>query len=318
MKVALIMGANDFELQESKAQTYIWKQLLLKQNPLLNISIYPDETSNLEQIDILLVNKYPYGILKQFTKIKAILVLAAGVDYVLNDPELPNVPITRLEDNDMAKQVAQYAVTYTLNIIKRVNHWKSQQNQQIWAKNAPYNYADKVVGIMGLGFMGTKIASMLDSLQIKTIGWSRTSKNLEAIRCYSGQSELNEFLSKTDILICILPLTVATSGILNLELFKQLKPGSDIINIGRGAHLVEQDLLTALENNHLSSAVLDVFNNEPLPKNHPFWLHPKITITPHIASVSNPETSIVQVLQNIKRISTNQPLINQIELAVGY
>lgn len=318
MKVALIIGSNDTERKELTWLSQEWKQVVLAHDPSIEVCVYPHEIADPNQISALLVSKYPRGILKLFPNAKAIINLAAGVDYLMHDKELPNLPIVRLVDDDMAKDLAQYTATYVLSIIKRVDHWQSNQQQQLWAKTPPFNYPDKVIGIMGLGFMGNRTATMLRNLDLNVIGWSRSPKPDSNISCYSGDKQLSEFLSKTDILVCMLPLTPATTNILNYQLFTQLKPGAYIINLGRGKHLVDNDLITALDNGTLDGAILDVFRQEPLDEQHPFWTHPKITLTPHIASMGNPRTAAPQVVENIQRLQSGQDLINKVDMSLGY
>jgi glyoxylate/hydroxypyruvate reductase A len=171
---------------------------------------------------------------------------------------------------------------------------------------------------MGLGYLGKKTAKTLHALGLKVNGWSTSAKNIENINCYVGKTEFAAFLQQTDILICMLPLTPATHNILNHHTFSALRKNAYLIHVGRGHHLVEQDLLTALKQGQLCGAVLDVFASEPLPTNHPFWQHPQIRITPHIASVTNPTTAAIQVVENIHRVLGGGEPNNKVDLVKGY
>lgn len=314
MQILFIAGQNDEERLRYKDFVSRWLAAFHNYSPELKIAVYPDDDFDPDDIEIVLIWKHPYGLLNKFKNLKAIQVMAAGVDHALGDKELPNVPIARIVDPDMAKDLAQYAAAYVLKIIKRVDHWQKMQEQHQWAKHPPFNFSQLTIGVMGLGAMGQAAATMLANLDLQVIGWSRSSKRIKNVECYAGNNELGLFLSRTDILICMLPLTEATQNILNLQLFKQLKPKAYIMNLGRGGHLIEEDLLFALENGILSGAILDVFQIEPLPADHPFWQHPLIIVTPHIASMSNPETAINQVVDNIYNVIYNQPLTNMIDI----
>lgn len=314
MQILFIAGQNDEERLRYKDFVSRWLAAFHNYSPELKIAVYPDGDFDPDDIEIVLIWKHPYGLLNKFKNLKAIQVMAAGVDHALGDKELPNVPIARIVDPDMAKDLAQYAAAYVLKIIKRVDHWQKMQQQHQWAKQPPFNFSQLTIGVMGLGAMGRAAATMLANLDLQVIGWSRSSRSIENVECYAENNELGLFLSRTDILICMLPLTEATRNILNLQLFKQLKPKAYIMNLGRGGHLIEEDLLFALENGILSGAILDVFRVEPLPADHPFWSHPLITVTPHIASMSNPDTAINQVVDNIYNVIYNQPLTNMIDI----
>lgn len=319
MQILFIAGQNDEERLRYKDFVSRWLVAFHNYSPELKIAVYPDDDFDPDNIEIVLIWKHPYGLLNKFKNLKAIQVMAAGVDHALGDKELPNVPIARIVDPDMAKDLAQYAAAYALKIIKRVDHWQKMQEQHQWAKQPPFNFSQLTIGVMGLGAMGQAAATMLANLDLQVIGWSRSSKRIKNVECYAGNNELGLFLSRTDILICMLPLTEATRNILNLQLFKQLKPKAYIMNLGRGGHLIEEDLLFALENGILSGAILDVFRVEPLPADHPFWSHPLITVTPHIASMSNPDTAIAQVVTNIRNVMTKQQaLINVVDRRLGY
>ena len=174
------------------------------------------------------------------------------------------------------------------------------------------------IGIMGMGQLGADAARKLVQLDFKVAGWSRTPKSIDGVESYAGNEALDDFLSRSDVLICLLPLTAVTRGILNRGLFQKLPAGAYLINVARGAHLIEEDLVTALDAGHLSGACLDVFQTEPLPPDHPFWSHPNIMITPHISSITDPLAVMPQILDNYRSMKTGKPLKHVIDVDRGY
>lgn len=317
MSLAIIVGRNAEDQKNFPWFIQSFRQSFLKLQPDLSIEVYPDIT-NYEKVDFVTVWRHPAGIWNLFPHLKCVAALSAGVDHIILDADLPeNIPIVRVMDPAMATDITQYVVAIVLSIIKKLDCWQSAQREKQWNKQPPFNLAHKTIGILGLGFLGSQAASALDYLGLKVIGWSNSLKNLN-IKNFVGQEQLLSFLAQTDILICMLPLTTATRNILNKQLFSHLPQGAYLINVGRGEHLVEKDLLEALNSGHLSGACLDVFVEEPLPNKHPFWDHPQIKVTPHIASVTNPETAAQQIYDNYCRMLVNQPLLNRVDRLKGY
>ena len=319
MAIAILVGRDSTEQQAFLPWFSMeWKRLLLDLDPSLDIRIYP-EVGETDDVKCALVWQPPLGELKRFKNLKAILSLAAGVDHIMADKNLPQgVPIARVIDPHMGNEIVQYVVVTVLNYLRRMQNWAIKQQEKVWAKVPPFNYCDKTIGIMGLGFLGKQAALALHRLGLQVIGWSNSPKQIPDIKDYVGKAQFHEFLSKADVLICMLPLTKETENILNKETFAHLPKGAYLINLGRGQHLVEQDLIDALNGGHLSGATLDVFRQEPLPEIHPFWSHPKVHITPHIASVTNPASAIPQIYANISRVIADKTLLNCIDLQKGY
>jgi glyoxylate/hydroxypyruvate reductase A len=193
-----------------------------------------------------------------------------------------------------------------------------RQREKVWSKQPPFNFADKTIGVMGVGYLGGKAVDVLHQMGLNVIGWSNSEKVIPGIKHYAGEKEFDAFLSQTGVLICMLPLTSATRNILNRETFSRLPDGAFLINVGRGDHIVEQDLLDALSSGKLSGAALDVFQQKPLPVGHAFWGHPSIRVTPHIASVTNPKTAAPQVLENYLNMRAGRELMNRVDLVKGY
>lgn len=318
MAIVICVGRNENDKNQYTWFINDWKQALLALDPKLDIRVYPD-VGDQKDIDLVLVWNHPFGIFTQFTHLKAIASLAAGVDHLLQDPDLPrHVPIVRVVDNYMANDIVQYVAACVLNYVRRMDHWKAKQQACLWAKEPPFTLAEKMIGIMGLGFLGGKVAYILQEMGLRVSGWSRTEKNIKGLSHFVGQSKFIDFLSQTDILISMLPLTKETKNILNKEVFAYLPWGAYLINVGRGDQLVEEDLLSALDSGQLSGASLDVFRHEPLPQAHPFWLHPKIRVTPHIASVTNAVTAAPQVLENYRRVLMDEPSLHLVDVVKGY
>lgn len=318
MAIAILVGRNEEETKAYEWFIHDWKKALLALDPNLDIRIWP-EVHYPAEIDYLLVWNHPIGVLNQFPQAKAIASLAAGVDHVLRDTHLnPSIPLVRVVDPFMANDIVQYVTAYVLQYIKRIPHWALKQKQKQWSKEPPFSFADKTIGIMGLGHLGSKAANILQQLGLNVVGWSNSPKILSGVKHFTGQAHFKDFLSQTHILICMLPLTNETRHILNKKTFSHLPLGSYLINVGRGDHLLEEDLLHALSSGQLEGACLDVFHQEPLPLAHPFWSHPQIQITPHIASVTNAVTAAPQILENYQRLLSGKTLLNSVDWVKGY
>lgn len=319
MAIAILAGREQAEQDQFKWFSTSWRDNLLAFNPDLDIRLWPD-IGNPAEIDFVMAWKPPLGTLNLFTHAKAIQSLAAGVDHILVDSAIPtDIPVLRITDPYMANDIVQYVCAYVLQHVKMVEHWADKQKQKKWGNDGPpFNLSYKTIGIMGMGYLGKKAAHVLHALGLNVSGWSQSHKNFSGITHFTGDSEMKDFLSQTDILICMLPLTENTKNILNHKTFSQLRQGAYLINLGRGAHLVEEDLVAALDTGQLSGACLDVFRQEPLPVDHPFWVHTKINVTPHIASVTNANTAAPQVYENYLRAMSNRELLNVVDLKKGY
>lgn len=318
MAILILVGRNPEENQAYQWFSLAWKKALLDLDPALEIRIWP-EAGDQADIDLLLVWNHTPGLTTQFKNAKAIFSLAAGVDHIFIDTAInPDLPIVRIIDPYMASDIVQYVAAYILKYVKRLDHWAEKQRAKTWFKQPPFSFSDKTTGIMGLGHLGSKAARVLQQMGLTVNGWSQSHKQLPDIHQFVGNSQFHDFLARTDILVCMLPLTNKTENILNQDTFSHLRKGAYLINIGRGQHLVEDDLLSALADGQLSGACLDVFRQEPLPDNHPFWSHPSINITPHIASVTNPVTAAPQLYENYQRLMAGLPLFNRVDIQKGY
>jgi len=295
-----------------------WGAALKTFEPAIELCVWP-EPGAVEAIDAALVWKPPAGVLKRFPNLRLIQSLAAGIDHVLTDPELPQgVPVARLVDPDLTGQMVEFALLAVLSRHRHIERYRRQQAERQWLLHGPTDTARCRVGVMGLGAIGGAVARALAGLRFATAGWSRTPKTVDGVETFSGTGQLAAFLARTEILLCLLPITAATEGILNTELFERLPRGAYLVNLGRGRHLVERDLLVALESGQIAGAWLDVFQTEPLPRDHPFWSHPAITVTPHVAGWTIPRSAAAQVVENMQRVKAGFSPRNLVERARGY
>lgn len=295
-----------------------WREALTGAIPDLDVRSW-DQVGDPAEIDFALVWLPPQGALRRFPNLKAILSLGAGVDALLKDPDLPKgVPIVRMVDEDLAKCMAEYVLLHVLRYHRDQPALDAQQAQKEWRVIASPAAGHRRVGVMGLGAMGSEAARHLLATGFNVAGWTRSPRFITGVKGYHGAEGLGPFLARTEILVCLLPLTPGTKGILNSDLFAQLPRGACLINAGRGGHQVEADILAALETGQLGGVTLDVFQTEPLPANSPFWTHPKVTVTPHNASVTNPASAVRHVVDSIKRLRTGKPLRHVVDPTVGY
>lgn len=284
--------------------------------PDIDLRVWP-ETGNESDIDFIVTWNHPPGELGRFPCLKAISSFGAGVDHILRDPALPkNIPIARIIDENLIHDLTEYVIAVVLSDKRHLDDYRAKQQEKSWSP-LPMD-REKSVGIMGLGRIGGRIAATFARMDFVVYGWDRTTKEIPDVRFFEGEERLNEFLMEVDYLVCCLPLTPQTKNILNRKLFDRLKRGAYIINVGRGDHLAEEDLLQAIEEDRLSGACLDVFRTEPLPPDHPFWRYPNITVTPHISALTDPESATEQIVNNYKRLKEGKELLNTIDIELGF
>jgi glyoxylate/hydroxypyruvate reductase len=252
-------------------------------------------------------------------QLKAVFNIGAGVDGVMKLPNLPRgVPIVRLNDAGMAVQMAEYVCHAIFRHTRGFDAYENQAKNGEWKQHRPIERAAFPVGVMGLGEMGARVASAVAAFEYPTFGWSRSLKSIEGVRTFAGSEGLNNFLAQVRVLVCALPLTPATDGILNAATLSKLKPDAYLINVARGKHLVENDLLALLDSDRLVGATLDVFREEPLPAAHAFWAHPKITMTPHISALTLRAESVAQIAQKIAALERGEAIDGVVKIARGY
>ena len=286
-------------------------------DPNLEVDIWP-KVKNKDRVTFAVAWNHPKNVLGNYPNLKAVSSLGAGVNHLLNDESLPeNVKLARLITPSLKNEMAEYVLQAVLAYRHHTTRYADQKREAFWDKHKLIPKEDSVVGILGFGEMGSSVADLLMLNGYKVNTWSRSKKDYEGISSYS-KDELNEFLNNTNILICTLPLTVETQGILDLELFKKLKNPAYLINAGRGQHLIEEDLIYAIDTGVLAGAWLDVFEEEPLPSNHLFWNRPKIMITPHIAAVTDSNEAAEQIIENYKRSLSGMEMVNSVDRKKGY
>lgn len=293
-----------------------WVEGIAAQDNNITVEVWPDVKDNEKVIGAVVWN-HPEGSLRDFPNLKFISSMGAGVDHVLKDASLPQVPIVRIVDEDLTRAMTQYIIAAVAYFHRRLDKYTADKKNAIWDQEAPPE-VPLSIGILGMGVLGTDAAHKLASLGFDVCGYSNSPKNLKGIKSFHGEEGFQPFIDSINMLICLLPLTEQTKDILNIDLFRKMQKGSYLINVARGGHLVENDLLLALEKGYLAGAFLDVYQEEPLPQDHPFWKHPKIMMTPHIASITNPQAAIPQVVRNYQAATRGENLQNKVDLIKGY
>ncbi|AGA79687.1 2-hydroxyacid dehydrogenase [Echinicola vietnamensis] len=292
-----------------------WLEIFKKTAGDIPLEIYPN-IKNPAEVSAVMLWQHPKGSLQPFPNLKLICSMGAGVDHILGDDTIPaDIPITRIVDSRLTFSMTNYVVMGVLNHHRQILRYQADKQARKWDMSNPEIPVN--VGVMGVGELGGDVLDKLSLLGINVYGYGNSPKPDFDHPYYYGE-QLETFLSKCNVLVCLLPLTAQTDGILNIELFRKCTKGTYLINVARGKHLVEEDLITALEEGHLSGALLDVFQQEPLPKNHPFWEQEKISITPHIASITNPEAAAPQIIENYRNLENGLAFINQIDRKKGY
>jgi glyoxylate/hydroxypyruvate reductase A len=268
--------------------------------------------------DFAVVWAPPQAFFDEQTALKGIFNIGAGVDALLQLRLPAQAVVVRLDDAGMAVQMAEYVCQAVIRHFRELDAYASAIRAGQWTFRKPRQREDFPVGVLGLGVLGARVAQALKTFEFPLLGWSRSPKALAGVQTFHGPAQLDDFLAQTRVLVNLLPLTAATTGILNRHTLGQLKAGGYVINVARGAHLVDADLLALLDNGHLSGATLDVFRTEPLPTEHPFWRHPAITITPHTSARTLRSESIAQIASKIGALRRSDKLAGLVDAARGY
>ena len=296
-----------------------WRAELAARVPDLDFRVWPDEVGDRADIEFALVWGPKRGEMRRYPNLKAIFSLGAGVDHVLRDPDLPGgVPVVRLVDAGLTRGMVEYVLHWVLHYHREFHLYARDQRARRWRSRPPPAAGDRRVGILGLGHLGRASAAPLVELGFRLAGWSRTPKDMDRVESFHGEAGMAPFLARTDILVCLLPLTPATAAIVDRTSLAALPAGAAFINAARGGHVVEADLLAALDSGHLTGATIDAFDDEPLPRDHPFWSHPKVVVTPHVASVTNPKTAAAEVAEDMRRILRGQAPRHVVDRRRGY
>lgn len=294
-----------------------WRRALHRHMPELDVRIWP-EVGDPAAIEIALVWRPPPGELSRYPNLRAILSLGAGVDGLLAQPDLPDVPIARMVDPSLTRTMAEYVLLAVLRHHRRFDRFERAQREVRWDFTLPTPSSERRIGVMGQGVLGEEAARRLAAQGFPVAGWSRTPKRIEGIESFAGEAALAPFLARSDVLVCLLPATPETRGILGSRTFGRLPRGAFVINAARGSHVVEADLIAALDGGQLAGATLDVFAEEPLPRTNPLWRHPKVLITPHVASYCWPESAAEGVIANVRRVLAGEPPLHVVDRGRGY
>ncbi len=299
-----------------------WEERMRRIAPGRDVRLFPRDDAT-DGVRYALCWRAPHGLLASLPDLQVIFSLGAGVDHIMQDPSLPDVPVVRIVDPSLTKRMTEWVVLQVLAHHRLAKAYATQQGQKVWKGLGEPMGADVGVGVMGLGVLGQDACEKLVALGFDVAGWSRSPREVPGVACYSGHEGLDQFLARTDILVSLLPLTPDTTGIIDYSMLAKLRRenhmgGAVLVNAGRGGLQVEEDILRALADGTLSGAALDVFQTEPLPADSPFWPHPKVTITPHVAAESDPDFLCAYVLRQIERHESGQPLENVVDPVRGY
>ena len=294
-----------------------WRRAFAEAFPGMAFEIWPN-VRDINAVRYALVWNPPPGLLRKLPGLMAILSLGAGVDALLADPTTPQLPVVRLLDAGLAPQMAEYAIYAVLHFHRRMPAYRDQQTAAKWRPLAPVLAGEWPVGVMGTGVIGSLIARQLVSLGYPVRGWSRSGADMDGVESFAGADRLDAFLQGCRVVVNVLPLTPQTTGILNAQRFAAMPGGSYVVNIGRGGHLVEADLLAALDSGHIAGAMLDVFGEEPLPASHRFWSHPGVIVTPHVAGVTVAREAEAQVIANVRRMERGEAPVGIVDREKGY
>ncbi len=296
-----------------------WHRAFQDCAPDIEMRVHPD-IGEASDIVAALVWRPPPGLLASLPNLKLIHSKGAGIDHLSTDPDLPaGIPVVRLVDRSARLLMTQYVVHAALGHHRFMGHYAAAQAKGKWQQLPPPDTEKTTVAVLGLGALGKDVARMLGALGFHVIGWSRGPKdNIPGVECVHGATALPSVLAQSRILICLLALTEETQGIINARTLAALPQGAYVINPARGAHVVDDDLVAALDSGHIAGATLDVFHGEPLAPAHRFWSHPKVVVTPHISADALPRTAAEQVADNIRRAVAGQPLLNPVDVARGF
>jgi len=303
---------------DDPADAAAWAAAIRSLEPALELRFWPD-SGPADEVDFAIVGGRAPPDLRGFPNLKAIQSTWAGVNNLLADSNLPpDRPLARMVDQGLTVSMTEFIVLYVLDSAREGPQLRAAQRTRQWLYLEPVAPGSITIAILGLGTLGADAGTRLADLGFAVRGWSRSRKQIAGIESFAGADGLRECLAGANILICLLPLTDDTRGLLSAATFAPLAAGAVLIHAARGAHLVEADLLAAVDSGHLSRAIVDVFATEPLPLDHPFWRHPRVTVTPHVAAITRPGTGAADIVENYRRALAGQPLINQVDRAKGY
>ncbi len=295
----------------------VWKAYFSVHAPEIDFRLWPD-IGDVADIRYLAAWAPPADFVASLPHLEALFSIGAGVDQLDMASVPAHVAIARMIEPGIADGMVEYCCFATLGLHRHVIDYRAAQADRRWAPIKLVPAAERRVGVMGLGNLGTAVLERLKTFGFALSAWSRSAHAIDGVECFAGEAGLPLFLARCDILICLLPLTPDTRGILCRETFRQLPKGAAIVNAARGGHLVEQDLLWALDTGHISGAIVDVTEPEPPGSEHPFWHHPRIMMTPHVASMTRTEGAAQALIANIRRHREGKPMVGLVNRELGY
>ena len=296
-----------------------WRTALLAEDLGLDIRMFPDAGDPAAIEAAVVWISHDMAELRRYPNLRLIVSMGAGVDHLLRPPgPPPGVPVARLKDARLTQGMTEWVLLNVLRFHRQDPEYRALQAERRWEELPAPETGSRRVGILGLGELGGAAAAALLALGFPVMGWSRAPKNKPGVECFHGPGGFDLMLRRADILVCLLPLTPETRGILDRRAFGLLPRGAYLLNAARGGHAVQDDLLAALDSGQVAGAALDVFEPEPLPPDHPFWSHPRVVMTPHAASITIPSSAAPQVVENLRRARSGRPLINLVEFGAGY
>ncbi len=296
----------------------LWLRLLRAALPRDTL-VLPGEVSDPAAIDVALVAKPPAGLLRTLPRLRLIQSLWMGVDGLLADPTLPgDVPVARCIDPGMIAAMSEIALAHVLDFHRHLFRYREQQARGVWRQLPQRLAAETTVGVLGLGELGAAAVRALRGAGFPVLGWSRRARTIAGLETFAGRAGLDALLPRCHVVVCLLPLTAETRGLLDASRLRALPRGSGVVSLARGAHVVAADLLAALDSGQIAHAWLDVFETEPLPAEHPFWRHPGITLTPHVAALTDPRTATPMVVANLDRVRRGEAPLHLVDRSAGY
>lgn len=294
-----------------------WASYFAEHAPDLDFRVWPD-AGKLDEVEYLIAWQAPAGFLSTLPRLKVLFSSGAGVDHVDFSAVPAHIPVVRMVEPGIINGMVEYVSLAVLALHRDFFDYVAAKAERVWSPLEVPPASARSIGVMGMGSLGRAVLERLATYGFRLRGWNRSVRHMDGVESFAGPDQLQPFLEGCDVLICLLPLTPETRGILNRKLFSALPAGAALINVGRGPHLVDADLIEALDSGRLSRAILDVTDPEPLPAEHPFWTHPRVFLTPHVASMTQPETAAPILLENVRRHRRGEPLLNLIDRSRGY